>query len=81
MDQTNNNAPSTVAASVPPAGERLWTPAETATYLSITKSKLERMRMSGDGPDFYKLGRKTVRYAPSILHVWLALQQCRSTAT
>lgn len=81
MHQRNYNAGSIVAASLLAAEPPLWTPAQTAAYLNVTRSKLERMRSEGVGPDYCKIGHKTVRYEPNIVYAWLKQQRCSSTAT
>lgn len=43
---------------------------EAAKYLRVGKSTLERWRINGDGPRFYKLGRKIVRYTQDDLDIF-----------
>ena len=45
--------------------KRLLTPAETAARLNVHTKTLERWRFEGRGPDFVKLGPRTVRYKRS----------------
>ena len=40
----------------------LMTPAEAASFLSITPKVLERWRGIGEGPSFVRLSRKSIRY-------------------
>jgi excisionase family DNA binding protein len=46
------------------------TTAEAAQYVRLGKHTLERFRVSGDGPNFCKLGG-AVRYRRSDLNAWL----------
>ncbi len=43
---------------------------EAAAYLGIGASTLERLRLSGDGPLYHKLGPRTVRYMLADLEEW-----------
>jgi excisionase family DNA binding protein len=52
---------------------------EAAEYLRLSRGHLGNMRTEGDGPRFYKLGRK-ILYEQSDLDVWLALHRRRSTS-
>lgn len=47
---------------------------EVAAMASISTSWLQKLRMLGDGPKFYKLG-KAVRYAEADVHQWLESQR------
>ena len=52
---------------------------EAATFLRLSKPTLERLRLTGDGPPYCKLG-KAVRYRKSDLDAWLASRLIRSTS-
>jgi predicted DNA-binding transcriptional regulator AlpA len=41
-----------------------------ATYTGVSTSRLEKLRLTGGGPKYVKLG-KTVVYAPADLDEWL----------
>jgi len=43
---------------------------EAAAYLGIGTSTLERLRLSGDGPVYRKLGPRTVKYLLADLEEW-----------
>jgi predicted DNA-binding transcriptional regulator AlpA len=49
-----------------------------AGYIGLSSSTLAKMRLSGTGPAFHKLGRRVV-YRPEDLDAWLA--SCRRTST
>jgi excisionase family DNA binding protein len=53
--------------------------AEAANYLRLSQPTLERLRLSGDGPPFAKLG-KAVRYRRADLDSWLASHLVQSTS-
>ena len=53
--------------------------AGAATYCRCSKSKLEKLRVSGDGPVFIKLGRSVV-YDVADLDDWLAANRRTSTS-
>ena len=52
---------------------------EAATYLRLSKPTLERLRLTGEGPPYAKLG-KAVRYRRADLDAWLASRLIRSTS-
>jgi predicted DNA-binding transcriptional regulator AlpA len=57
-----------------------WLVAEdAASYVGLAKQTLAKMRVSGDGPVFHKIGRKVV-YARSDLDAWMSLRKRRSTS-
>jgi hypothetical protein len=64
--------------SRPSLGPRLRTPA-AAHYLGIADSTLEKMRVSGTGPEFEVVG-KAVVYSIHALEEYLAQRRARSTS-
>ena len=52
---------------------------DAAAYVRLSKPTLERLRLTGDGPSFLKLGR-AVRYRKADLDDWLASRLVRSTS-
>jgi len=65
--------------SRPSLGPRLRTPA-AAEYLGIAASTLEKMRVSGTGPEFEKSADKAVVYSIPALEEYLAQRRTRSTS-
>jgi predicted DNA-binding transcriptional regulator AlpA len=62
----------------------LWRPPMLRTngaaeYTGLSVSTLNKLRLSGGGPLYIKLGRSVV-YAPADLEAWLAGHRRRSTA-
>lgn len=57
----------------------LWTPHDTAGRLRVSESTLAKWRMTGDGPEFVKLGFK-VRYRPLAVEAFIAKRTRRSTS-
>lgn len=53
------------------ASRRMLSVIETAWYLSLSKSWLDKKRLSGGGPPYLKLGRRVV-YDVADLDVWAA---------
>lgn len=51
----------------------------TAKRLGLSTSTLAKMRLSGDGPAYVKLGRRVV-YRPEDLDAWIAANRFRSTS-
>ena len=52
---------------------------DAAAYIGLSKSTLEKMRVTGGGPPFIKMG-KTVVYDVTDLDAWMAERRFRSTA-
>jgi hypothetical protein len=65
--------------SRPSLGPRLRTPA-AAHYLGIADSTLEKMRVSGTGPEFEIASGKAVVYSIPALEEYLAQRRARSTS-
>lgn len=51
---------------------------EAATFLSVSKSYLAKLRLSGEGPKYIKLG-KAVRYREDALLSWQSAHERVST--
>jgi len=60
-------------------GPRHRTPA-AAKYLGIAASTLEKMRCAGSGPDFERVGKRTVVYSEESLERYLEQTRARSTS-
>jgi excisionase family DNA binding protein len=52
---------------------------EAAAYIRLSKPTLERLRLTGEGPQYAKLG-KAVRYRRTDLDDWLFNHLIRSTS-
>jgi predicted DNA-binding transcriptional regulator AlpA len=52
---------------------------EAAAHLSLSISTLNKLRCTGFGPVYFKLGR-AVRYDPDDLDQWLAVHRVGSTS-
>ena len=60
-------------------GTRLLNTEESANYVGLGVHRLEKLRISGGGPEFIKLGR-SVRYERAALDSWIAASRRRSTS-
>jgi predicted DNA-binding transcriptional regulator AlpA len=58
---------------------RLRTP-EAANYLGLSASTLEKLRLWGTGPTYYKAGAKIVVYEQADLDAWLHARRQTSTS-
>ena len=61
------------------SGEYLTT-FEAADFLRLSVSTLAKLRMSGAGPEYLKLGRRKILYSRSILIGWLRTHRRRNTS-
>lgn len=52
---------------------------QVAEQLGLSESTLAKMRLSGGGPAYSKLGRRVV-YRPEDIDAWIASNQFRSTS-
>ncbi len=48
---------------------------EAAQYVALSRSTLEKMRLSGEGPPFLRLGRRSVGYDVRDLDSWIDAQR------
>ena len=51
-----------------------------ARYVGLSKSSMEKLRLTGGGPKYIKLGRAVV-YDPSDLEAWIDAHRQLSTTT
>jgi hypothetical protein len=65
--------------SSPPDGRRMLIAEDAAIYLGIGTQALAKMRLTGDSPPFFKVGRR-VLYDRDELDAWLATRKRRSTS-
>ncbi len=56
----------------------LWTPQEFAAFAKITTDQASKLRLSGEGPPFIKLGR-LVRYFPGQVSEWMKANAQQTT--
>jgi hypothetical protein len=59
--------------------QRLRTPA-AAEYVGLAASTLEKFRLTGEGPVYYKSGPKIVLYETPDLDAWLHARRRTSTS-
>ncbi|WBQ11226.1 helix-turn-helix domain-containing protein [Hyphomonadaceae bacterium ML37] len=52
---------------------------ETASYLGLSVSTLAKLRLTGEGPRYVRLGRR-VLYDPADLDTWIASRKRYSTS-
>ena len=52
---------------------------QVSEQLGLSISTLAKMRLSGDGPTYSKLGRRVV-YRPADIDAWVTANQFRSTS-
>lgn len=65
--------------SGPPDGRRMLIAEDAAVYLGLGRQALAKMRLTGDSPPFFKVGRR-VLYDRDELDAWLATRKRRSTS-
>ncbi len=52
---------------------------EAAEYLRCSKNYLDKLRVSGGGPEFFRMARKKVVYRKDHLDEWMAARRYGST--
>jgi hypothetical protein len=62
-----------------PSQPGLLKPAEAGIYLKVPENALAKMRMTGDGPPFVKIGTR-VRYRLEALDEWIRAREYTSTS-
>jgi hypothetical protein len=62
-----------------PTDEALWDDQQAAQFLNLSPLTLRKVRMTGNGPFFVKLGH-AVRYAPASVRAWRDERIRRSTS-
>jgi excisionase family DNA binding protein len=60
--------------------QRLLTTPEAASYLRVSKSYLDKLRVYGGGPQFLRPGRRKILYSKFDLDLWLAARRFGSTS-
>jgi len=66
--------------TVPRSHEMLYDTAHAAAKLNLSPRTLEKMRLNGTGPRFFKLGRRRVAYSDETIREWLSSRLRRSTS-
>jgi len=75
ISQPSGSRPQHEPASVP----AMLTTREAATYIRLSTSTLNQLRVKGGGPPFIKLGRR-VTYRTAALDAWLAEREYPHTS-
>jgi excisionase family DNA binding protein len=82
IDQLGSIAPSEEAGAADKretAGSPFLTVPEAADYLRVSKNYLDKLRVTGGGPMFFRLGRKKVVYRRDDLSTWISARRFGST--
>ena len=53
---------------------------EAAKYVALAASTLTKMRLTGDGPPFVKVGPRAIAYRKADVDAWLEARVRRSTS-
>jgi predicted DNA-binding transcriptional regulator AlpA len=73
------SATSSTALPPKPQTRVLRTPA-TAEYVGLSRSTLEKFRLTGEGPKFVRIGARAVGYRIEDLDTWLSERVRQSTS-
>jgi excisionase family DNA binding protein len=81
MTNTQKSAQSStaLAAKDEAVSSPFLTVVEAAAYLRVSKNYLDKLRVKGGGPEFFRLGRKKVVYHKAHLDAWMAARRYGST--
>lgn len=63
-----------------PQSDPLLTTRESAAYLNVSKSYLDKLRVYGGGPEFVRLGKRKILYRQSALDRWVHERRFGSTS-
>ncbi|MGX0975093.1 putative DNA-binding transcriptional regulator AlpA [Roseovarius sp. MBR-51] len=61
--------------------EDYLTSKEAACFIGLSRSWLEKRRVFGDGPPYYKIGPRRVLYRRAELIAWLEQHRTRATSS
>ncbi|MHC2457683.1 putative DNA-binding transcriptional regulator AlpA [Rhizobium leguminosarum] len=64
---------------ISPNQRRMLRTEDAAAYTAVSASTLNKLRLTGGGPEYIKLG-KSVVYDPADLDAWLSSKRRRSTS-
>ena len=70
IPEAQKDLPGTTVAKNLSKDEFLLTTKQAADYLSLASNTLDKHRMNGTGPDFKKVGSRTIRYTKEALDDW-----------
>lgn len=59
---------------------QIWTPRRAAQWLGLAESTLAKLRLSGAGPTYVKLGARRVGYLEDDLAAWVMAKRFNSTS-
>ncbi|MGE0724344.1 MAG: helix-turn-helix transcriptional regulator [Alphaproteobacteria bacterium] len=59
--------------------DKILTAEETAAYLRTTERTLQDWRLDGTGPQFIRIGHRSIRYRKSAVDAWLRDRTFAST--
>jgi excisionase family DNA binding protein len=76
----NNTREADSAKAKPATAAMLLTVAEAAKYLRVSKSFLDKSRVSGGGPEFIRIGKRKILYRTSALDLWANARRYNSTS-
>lgn len=62
------------------ADDDYLTSKEAARFMGLSRSWLEKRRVFGDGPPYYKIGERRVLYRRAEVVAWLEQHRTRSTS-
>ena len=55
--------------------KRILRTTEAAEYVGLSPSTLEKKRLTGDGPEFVRLGGRAIGYDVAALDAWIEAQR------
>lgn len=58
-----------------PHSDRMMTPREVCERLGVTNTALQDWRSAGTGPEYVRLGHRTVRYRHSAVEAYIAARE------
>lgn len=77
---TGEKTDGAITASLPSGILGVLDTPQASLYVGLAVSTLEKKRVTGDGPQFIRYGRKAVRYQIADLDAWMSAFRVASTS-
>jgi excisionase family DNA binding protein len=77
---THDALESLKARAALPASQHFMNETELAEFLGLSKRTIQRLRLTGEGPAYRRIGKRRIAYLRSDIDAWTASRSRRSTS-